>query len=97
MYTVACYEDCEIPEPRWLDHGTFKTAAEAMTCADHVIRRSLEALHHQNRRATPDRLYSSYLAHGEVPGIFGKPEVAFDAYAAARQHIRALTSEPVPG
>jgi hypothetical protein len=43
-YTVPAYENSEIPDPRWIDEGSFDSADEAIRCAKAVIDRSLAAL-----------------------------------------------------
>jgi hypothetical protein len=55
-WTVSAYENSEIPEPRWLDAGTFDTAAEAIACANGIIRKLLLELYEVNRKANADGL-----------------------------------------
>jgi hypothetical protein len=99
MYTVSAYENSEIPDPRWLDQGTFETAADAIACAEGVIHRSLQQLYQQNKKPNAERLLSAFRCYGEVASIFedeGDPPVAFDTYARVRREIHRLTGEPVP-
>ena len=49
-YTVSSYANFDIPEPRWVDHGTFESADEAVACANRIVRRSLESLYLANRK-----------------------------------------------
>lgn len=98
-YAVSAYDNWDIPKPRWLDVGTFDSAADAVACAHGVIRESLESLYRAKRHRDPsaEGLRMAYLCFGEVPSIFGEPRVAFDAYNAVDWHVRAITgSAPKP-
>lgn len=90
-FTVSAYENSEIPDPRWIDEGSFDTADEAIRCAEAVIDRSLAELIRPGMNA--DDLRMSYLCYGEVPSIFNDKGLEFDAYAYVRKRIRALTGE----
>ena len=92
-YTVSAYENSEIPEPRWLDAGTFDSAEDVVACAHRIIRKSLEALYQANRKPLAAGLYRAYLCYGEVPSLFGEPHIAFDAHEAVDWHIRAITRD----
>jgi len=90
-FTVSAYENSEIPDPRWIDEGSFDTADEAIYCAEAVIDRSLAELYRPGMGA--DDLRMSYLCYGEVPSIFNDEGLHFDAYAHVQKRIRELTGE----
>jgi hypothetical protein len=99
MYTVSAYENSEIPDTRWLDQGTFATAADAIACAEGIIRKSLESLHRQNKRPGAESLRLAYACYGEVPSVFnddGDPPALFDTYSRVRRQIEQITGEALP-
>ena len=99
MYTVSAYDNWEIPNPRFLDEGTFRTPAEAVAAAEAIIRKSLEDLHQENGTPNAKRLMSAYLSFGEVPSIFeddGDPRVIFRPYVRVRRLIEQITGEALP-
>jgi hypothetical protein len=96
-YTVSCYDRWEYPDADWYDKGAFDSPAEAIACANRVIRESLEDLHRQHPKADAQGLRSLYASFGEAPVIVGEPRVLFTASEAARWHIRKITgSAPAP-
>jgi hypothetical protein len=90
-YTVSAYDNWEIPDPSWIDEGSFDSADEAIRCAQAVIDRSLAALYRPGMRA--DSLLNGYLCGGEVPAIFNEQGLKFDPYVVVYRRIRELTSQ----
>jgi hypothetical protein len=44
-YTVSAYDNFDLYDgPEWVDYGHFDDAAEAVACANGIIRRSLQGL-----------------------------------------------------
>jgi hypothetical protein len=91
-YTVSCYDRWEYPDDDcWYDQGEFDSPAEAIACANRVIRKSLEHLRQQKPRADAKKLLDQFHHFGEVPVIRGEPKVPFDPYLTARWYARAIT------
>jgi hypothetical protein len=89
-YRVESYDAYDIPDLHWYHQGEFDTAAEALRCAQNVVRGSLEGLYRANKRPDAEGLMMAYLCHGEVPSIFGEPKVDFHAYHFAAEHIAKI-------
>jgi hypothetical protein len=89
-YTVSAYDNFEIPEPLWIDYGHFEDAAEAVACANGIIRKSLDGLYQANRRPDAEGLKMAYLCHGIVASVFGEPKADFDTYRAVDWHIAQI-------
>jgi hypothetical protein len=91
-YTVSAYDRWEYPDADSYDHrGEFDSAAEAIACANRVVRKSLEHLRRQKPNADADELLAQYHHFGEVPVIRGEPRVPFDTRTAVAWHIRQMT------
>jgi len=90
-YTVSAYDRWEYPDDSWDDRGEFDSAAEAIACANRVVRKSLEHLRRQKPKADAEELLNQYHHFGEVPLIRGEPKVPFDTRKAVEWHIRQMT------
>ncbi|MEO8005429.1 MAG: hypothetical protein ABI771_11025 [Betaproteobacteria bacterium] len=90
-YTVSAYENGEFPNPTWIDEGTFDNAADAISCAQGIIDRSLAYFMKPGTEAKD--LKSSYMCYGEVPSIFNDQGLKWDTYEYVHKRIREMTGE----
>ena len=90
-YTVSAYENSEIPDPCWIDQGSFDSSDEAIRCAEAVIERSLATMYRPGMCA--DSLRMNYLGYGEVPAVFNEQGLKFDPYVCVYRRIRELTGQ----
>lgn len=90
-YTVSAYENSEIPNPFWIDEGTFDSADAAICCAHAVIDRSLAGFFEPGKSAEDLRMH--YMCYGEVPSIFNEQGLRFEPYVYVHRRIRELTGE----
>lgn len=92
MYVVESYDNWDAPaERQHLKRGEFASAEEAIDGAFAVIEESLNNSA-VAKLATAKDVEDRYLSYGEVPMIFGDPEVRFDPYGYVRRIAPALVA-----
>jgi hypothetical protein len=89
-YRVESYDAYDIPDLHWYPQGEFDTAAEALRCAQSIVRGSVEGLYRANPKVDAAGLKLLYSSQGEKPSIFGEPKVDFDPHRAAEEHIARI-------
>src|SRR5437588_9592761 len=89
-YTVLACSLSKI-HPRRVVAGSYESTAEAVACANRVIRKSISSLCQQNYQPSRTELHQLYLYHGELPLILGEPGIPFDADRALDWQIRLFT------
>jgi len=89
-YTILACSRSRI-HPRRVIAGSYESVADAVACANRVVRHSLELLHDKNPGASPDDLYRLYLLHGQLPLILGVPGIPFDHDRAVQWEIQLIT------